>query len=105
MPMNDSTLNACYDSGRLSWPQMNWHLWGRYTVFEPGQRLAFPWQWEHMRYSLAKEVTVTFEPLALAGTRMTITHGPYSDSEEDRQARQEHLDGWLHFVARLQQAL
>jgi uncharacterized protein YndB with AHSA1/START domain len=89
---------------RLSWPQMNWHLRGRYTEFAPGQRLAFTWKWDHQpEYPSAHIVRVLLEPLAGAGTQVTLTHGPYGDSQAEQEVRDGHLEGWTHFLTRLRQ--
>ena len=85
---------------RFLWPQMNWCLYGKYTAFEPGKKLAFTWQWEH--YATPEEVIVTFEALPAQGTKMTIVHGPYSDSEQGQKDRESHLEGWMYFVSKLQ---
>ena len=85
----------------LFWPQMNWHLRGTYTVFDPGKTLAFTWQWDH--YPAVKNVSVAFEPFNENGTRLTITHSSYGASEQDRRDRDGHREGWMHFVSRLQQ--
>jgi len=85
---------------RLYWPQMNWCLYGQYTDFAPSKRLAFTWQWEH--YPVTEEVVVTFKPFAQQGSSMTIEHGPYPDTEQGQEDRQNHLDGWMHFVTKLQ---
>ncbi|GCE07059.1 SRPBCC family protein [Dictyobacter aurantiacus] len=93
---------------RLSWPQRGWHLRGRYTIFEPGRKLAFTWQWDHTPASGKKVVQLRFEPLEItgSGTQLTLSHEPYSDSEEDQKLRiDDHLAGWLHFLPRLQQLL
>ena len=84
----------------LSWPQMGWNLRGSFTAVEPGQRLAFTWNWDHEPDLPERQVDVRFEPVD-AGTRLTITHGTYSDSDTDQQDRQSHLAGWQHFSTRL----
>ncbi len=32
-------------------------------------------------------------------------YGDYSDSGEDQQTRQEHIEGWLYFVGKLQNCI
>ena len=88
----------------LCWPQMNWHLRGHYTSFEPGKRLAFTWKWDHDEEGTSiREVELLFEPLAEGGTKLMLTHGPYSESPEDQEVRIEHhWEGWKHFLTRLQ---
>ncbi len=91
----------------LSWPQMDWHLRGHYTSFEPGKQLGFTWKWDHDPEGAAeREVKLTFEPAATGGTRLLLAHGPYIDTSEDQELRIEHhLAGWQHFLPRLQQCL
>jgi uncharacterized protein YndB with AHSA1/START domain len=88
-------------SYRLSWPTMNWHLYGTYSVFEPDTNLGFTWQWEHTPEAAPSMVRLRFEAID-GGTRLTLTHGPHADDEEGRAARQGHLEGWMHFLPKLQ---
>ncbi len=89
----------------LSWPEMNWHLRGHYTAFEPAKLLDFTWRWDHDPQEIgSKEVKLVFEPAATGGTRLLLTHGPYDDTPEDQAIRlEQHLVGWKHFLPRLQQ--
>ncbi len=82
------------------WPQTNWHLRGLYTAFQPGQRLAFTWRWGH--HPVQELVLVAFEPFAEHGTHMIIGQGSYNDTLQSQEDKQSHLDGWMHFVPRLQ---
>ncbi|WP_374687973.1 SRPBCC domain-containing protein [Promineifilum sp.] len=84
----------------LRWPKMGWALSGRYTAFEPGERLAFTWQWAHRPELPARTVDVRFAPSA-TGCRVAITHGTYGDSPVEQADRQSHIDGWLHFLGQL----
>lgn len=97
-------INGSY---HLSWPQMNWHLRGHYTHFEPGKLLAFTWRWDHDPLEEAtREVKIIFAPVATGGTRILLSHGPYANTSEDQELRIEHhLAGWEHFFARLQEAV
>ena len=53
-------------------------------------------------YPVVKNVVVTFEPLDEDSTRITLTHGPYGDAEQDRIDREGHREGWISFVSQLQ---
>ena len=86
----------------LAWPQMDWHLRGQYTTFEPGARLAFTWAWDHEPATPTRTVTLHFTPDGAGGTHLTVTHGAYGDSAAEQTDRQGHIDGWLHFLPRLQ---
>lgn len=88
----------------LSWPQQDWHLRGRYTAFEPGERLDFTWKWDHdAPTDSAREVAIALTPDDSGGTRLLLTHGPYLDTPEEQELRLEHhLAGWLYFLPRLQ---
>jgi uncharacterized protein YndB with AHSA1/START domain len=86
---------------RLSWPEMGWHLYGEYTRLEPGKHLAFTWKWEHNPDMPTRQVEIAFEPHE-AGSLLTLTHGVYGDNARDREDRQHHVEGWSHFLARLQ---
>lgn len=101
-------LEACEGGTyHLAWPQMNWHLRGLYRAFVPGKQLSFSWHWDHEPPEVdQKTVEVLFEGLAGGGTRLLLTHGPYYATPEDQARRiDEHLAGWMHFLARLQQAV
>lgn len=89
----------------FSWSQMNWHLRGCYTGFEPGERLSFTWKWDHEGPDAhVREVRVIFAPMASEGTHLLLAHGPYLDTPEDQVLRLDHhLAGWQHFLPRLQQ--
>lgn len=88
----------------FSWPQMDWRLRGRYTTFDPNQRLVFTWAWDHEPDTPERQVEVRFDP-AGDGTRLTITHGPYGMSASEQQDRQGHLEGWQHFSSQLSRVI
>ena len=88
----------------FSWPKMNWSLRGQYTAIERGKALAFSWKWDFAPADAsARMVQIAFEALPGGGTRLTLTHGFYTDSAEDQEERNGHLEGWTHFLGRLQQ--
>lgn len=86
----------------LSWPEMGWNLRGQYTEVEPGRRLGFTWRWDHEPDAPPTRVDVDVEPFADRGAKLTLTHGPYGHAEGDREMRAGHLEGWRHFLGRLQ---
>jgi uncharacterized protein YndB with AHSA1/START domain len=86
---------------RMMWPSMGWELFGQFTAFEPDNHLAFTWQWVHRPELPGRVVEVVFAP-AGDGCRVTVTHGAYGNSEVEQADRQSHVDGWLHFLGRLQ---
>lgn len=88
----------------LSWPGMEWHLRGRYMAFEPGRKLAFTWHWDHEPNRPTRSVVVTFREIT-GGTLLTLGHGTYGHSPEDREERAGHREGWLYFLDRLQTAV
>jgi uncharacterized protein YndB with AHSA1/START domain len=88
----------------LSWPGMNWHLRGVYREFVPGEKLTFTWKWDHEPQLPERTVEVIFAPIS-EGTRVTIRHGTYDSSPADKDDRQSHIDGWIHFLAQLQKTL
>ncbi len=88
-------------SYHLAWPAHGWHLRGEYTTVEPGRRLGFTWQWDHEPAVAPARVEITLERLADGDARLTLTHGPYADTEPDRERRAGHLEGWQHFLGLL----
>src|SRR5918992_2052791 len=85
----------------MSWRAMGWHLRGRYTTMEPARALGFTWRWDHEPGLPERDVVVSFEPVPDGGTRITVTHGRYGAGDAEAADRQGHIDGWLHFLARL----
>lgn len=90
----------------LAWPRQNWHLVGNYIAFESGVCLAFTWRWRHEPGQPTRYVVVAFAPSGNGerggtGTRLTVTHSLYGDEQAEQDQRQSHLDGWMHFLARL----
>ncbi|MEZ4515798.1 MAG: SRPBCC domain-containing protein [Chloroflexota bacterium] len=86
---------------RLSWPAMNWHLFGKYLSFEPEDHLVFSWQWEHKPDLPVRTVDVKFAPQA-SGSGLTVVHSTYGDSAVEQADRQSHIDGWVYFLSQLQ---
>ncbi len=84
----------------LSWPDRDWHLRGVFTEFEPARRLGFTWRWDHAPELPTRQVDLVMEA-AGTGSRLTITHGFYDESQRDLDDRQSHLDGWIYFFGRL----
>jgi uncharacterized protein YndB with AHSA1/START domain len=74
---------------------------GTVTEYVPGERFSFTWSFLHEPEEKAP-LTVTVEASASEeGARVRITHGPYPDSEESREERMGHAEGWRFFMARL----
>ena len=47
-------------------------------------------------------MTLAFAAHPAGGTRLTLTHGPYTASPADQEERiAHHLAGWQHFLPRL----
>jgi uncharacterized protein YndB with AHSA1/START domain len=68
--------------------------------------LAFTWRWDsEPAEAPTREVSIRFEPRAEGGSAITLTHGPYSDAAREDEVRAGHLEGWLHFLGRLQAAI
>ncbi|MGI0155971.1 MAG: SRPBCC family protein, partial [Thermoplasmata archaeon] len=83
----------------ISWPRMNRHLRGRFDRFDPRRVLAFSAWWEH-EPEFTKRAGVSFRAFEESTTVM-VEHGEYSELSRDPESRQEHLDGWVHFLGRL----
>lgn len=86
----------------FSWPKQDWHLRGRYTLFEKGKKLGFTWKWDHEQVDETR-VTVMLEPLQKNGTKLTLQHEGYSKSAEGKKVRDEHVEGWTFFLGKLQE--
>ncbi|MGH2443332.1 MAG: SRPBCC family protein [Chloroflexota bacterium] len=86
----------------LAWPNMDWHLRGVYTVFQPATCLQFTWHWDHEPQAVIETVTVQIDRRSEGGTLLRLRHEPYDDSDESQSSREGHLEGWMHFLSRLQ---
>lgn len=86
----------------FSWPAQGWNLRGIFTELRPGARLSYTWQWDHDPDDAETVVDIRFDALPGGGALMTLTHAPYPDTETGRKRRQEHLDGWMYFLGRLE---
>jgi uncharacterized protein YndB with AHSA1/START domain len=84
----------------LAWPTMEWMLRGEITHHEPVQTFGFTWAWDHEPETSVTRVVVTMQGNG-SGSRITLTHGPYPDSEQGRDMRQGHLEGWRYFLPKL----
>ncbi len=73
-------------------------LTGRVLAYQPPERLVFRWQWDGVDPSYQVEVLAV---PAGDGSRLELTHGPYTDSATDREERTSHRDGWSYFLPRL----
>ena len=87
-------------SYEFRWPKQDWTLRGTFVEFEPATRLRFSWRWDH-EPEKEFEVIVSFDQIGRHGTAVVVEHGPYGDAARDRELREEHLAGWLHFLGTL----
>ncbi|MEV0274382.1 SRPBCC domain-containing protein [Hamadaea sp. NPDC050747] len=83
---------------QVDFSQLGSALTGRVVDYDPAIRLVFTWQWDGTGPTY--QVAVTPEEVE-DGSRLRITHGPYSDSAEDLEERKSHEDGWAFFLPRL----
>jgi uncharacterized protein YecA (UPF0149 family) len=57
--------------------------------------------WDHDRNKFEPlQVDLTFEEIE-GGTRLTVDHAPWDDSQEAQDERQGIVEGWIHFGMRL----
>lgn len=94
---NDARAGGWY---HLAWPTQGWHLRGRYTLLEPGRRMAFTWQWDHEPEQPLRHVEVAVTARN-GGSRLTVTQAVYGTSTAEQDVRSSHRDGWVHFLGRL----
>lgn len=86
----------------FSWPKQDWHLRGKYTMFDKPKTLGFTWKWDHEPIDTTR-VTILFQPIPNAGTRLTLHHDGYSKNSEAKRIRDEHVEGWTFFLGKLQE--
>ncbi|MEV6963780.1 SRPBCC domain-containing protein [Hamadaea sp. NPDC051192] len=82
----------------VDFSQLGSSLTGHVVEYDPARRLVFTWQWDGTGH--AYQVVVDAEEVEV-GAMLHITHGPYTDSEQDAQERESHEQGWSHFLPRL----
>jgi hypothetical protein len=91
----------------VGWPKMDWIMRGTVALCTPST-LVYSWTWDHEPDQPARSVIVNVAP-AEGGTELTITHGPYRPDESRRTSedvdREDHRDGWLHFLPGLHEAI
>ena len=97
-PSEAETEPAVGGAYRMFWSGPDVTLRGRYLAVEPGERLAFTWSWDHDDVP-PREVAVAFAASA-GGTQVTVDHEAATDQEGI-----EYVDGWEHFLGRLDEAL
>ncbi len=88
----------------FAWPSIGQHLRGTYLAVAPDAALSFTWRWDDddTEGIASRVVALAFATAGAAGTRMTLTHGPYADTPADQTIRaKHHLAGWLHFLPKL----
>jgi len=96
------TVSARVDlraGGQYRWTVVPGHVAaGTFIEVDPGRRIVFGWGWEGAPDlgPDASTVTITLEP-AEGGTLVRLVH----DGLTDEQAA-SHLEGWNHFLARLE---
>jgi uncharacterized protein YndB with AHSA1/START domain len=79
-----------------SWPKQDWHLRGKFTMFDKAKTLGFTWKWDHEPIDVTR-VTIVFQPLPNGGTRLTLHHEGYSKNSEAKKIRDEHVEAGPSF--------
>ena len=92
-------LNGTY---HFSWPKQDWHLRGKFTIFDRGKTLGFTWKWDHESIDVTR-VTLLFHSMPNGGTKLTLLHGGYAKNSEAKKTRDEHIEGWTFFLRKLQE--
>ena len=77
----------------LSWPAQ-WTLRGRYLRLDPPELLEFTWSWDH------EDLPERLVRIEFSDGRIEIAHECGSEAE-----CQGYVEGWTHFVGRLQDLL
>jgi uncharacterized protein YndB with AHSA1/START domain len=94
----DARVGGLYS---FSWLAIGRRLYGEYLAAVPKHELSFTWNWEHEPED-KRVVAVWFDPLIPYGTALILEQGPYAETPEDQQGRNEnHLAGWRYFLPRL----
>jgi uncharacterized protein (TIGR03086 family) len=97
------TVSARVDlraGGQYRWTVIPGHVAaGTFIEVEPGRRIVFGWGWEGSQDLApdASTVTITLEP-AEGGTLVRLVHDGLTEEQVS-----SHLEGWNHFLGRLEQ--
>ena len=86
----------------FSWSKQDWHLRGKFTMFDRGKTLGFTWKWDHESIDVTR-VTLVFHSISSGGTELTLHHEGYSKNSEAKKTRDEHVEGWTFFLRKLQE--
>lgn len=78
---------------------------GKYLELVPGRKVSFEWRgegegWKGMSASPLTTVTITLEP-ADGGTRLRLVHSGWAATDEARELRDSHQDGWTFYMGNL----
>ncbi len=46
---------------------------------------------------------LSFDRLLGGGTRLTLRHGEYAENADEQRIQDEHVEGWMYFLGRLQE--
>ncbi len=91
----DPTVGGRYE---FSFPELGETLSGTFSEVVPGERLAFSWNWQDEPDTPEGHVTVDFEARD-RNTLLTVTHSGYGGNGDGVQ---KQLEGWQHFLGRLE---
>lgn len=74
-------------------------MWGRVTIWEPGQRLAFTWH-PGVPLDESTDVEVSFAA-SPAGTLVELVHRGWERRREPARSRASYESGWIPVLERL----
>jgi uncharacterized protein YndB with AHSA1/START domain len=78
---------------------------GVVTLVESGQRFAHTWVWTDVEPSPETVVTWSIEPIAGGGSRITLTHGGWTEAGVDEATRDDHEAYWSGYLDDLEAIL
>ncbi len=71
-------------------------------MFDRGKTLGFTRMWDHESLDVTR-VTLLFQSMPDEGTRLTLRHEGYPKNAEVKKTRDEHVEGWMLFLGKLQE--
>lgn len=84
----------------VRFPALEQTMRGRVLAYQPDAGLAFSWSWEHEPASPKREVEIRVVDIE-DGTRVSIWHGSFGDTESEEVDAVDIQQGWEHFLPRL----
>ncbi len=87
---------------KLSWPEENREIKGTVKSFDSGKKLVLSLKWDDdPADSPMRNVTLEFASIEGGGSTLTINETGYTDSPQDQEVMEAHLQAWQERLIKL----